>query len=175
VGVFTGVIMAIDATVNGANADSFITVAEADAYWATNLYPTTWETATTANKEKALKMATRILDEKCEWVGTRATSAQALGWGRTDVVYDGISVSSTTMPIQISNATAQFAGDLLVSDLTANAEGKGLNSLKVGDITLDFDKNDTAGVMPEIVQEMLRGWGTIYARAKFGTVAVVRT
>ena len=49
--------MAIDATVNGANADSFITVAEADAYWATNLYPTTWETATTANKEKALKMA----------------------------------------------------------------------------------------------------------------------
>ena len=167
--------MAIDATVNGANADSFITVAEADAYWATNLYPTTWETATTANKEKALKMATRILDEKCAWVGTRATSAQALGWGRTDVVYDGITVSSTTIPIQISNATAQFAGDLLVSNLTANAEGKGLNSLKVGDITLDFDKNDTAGVMPEIVQEMLRGWGTIYARAKFGAVAVVRT
>jgi len=29
--------------------------------------------------------------------------------------------------------------------------------------------------MPEIVQEMLRGWGTIYARAKFGTVPVVRT
>ena len=167
--------MAIDATVNGANSNSFITVAEADAYWATNLYPTTWESATTANKEKALKMATRILDEKCAWVGTRATSAQALGWGRTDVVYDGITVSSTTMPIQISNATAQFAGDLLVSNLTANAEGKGLNSLKVGDITLDFDKNDTAGVMPEIVQEMLRGWGTIYARAKFGAVAVVRT
>ena len=167
--------MAIDATVNGANSNSFITVAEADAYWATNLYPTTWESATTANKEKALKMATRILDEKCAWVGTRATSAQALGWGRTDVVYDGITVSSTTMPIQISNATAQFAGDLLVSNLTANAEGKGLNSLKVGDITLDFDKNDTAGVMPEIVQEMLRGWGTIYARAKFGSVAVVRT
>jgi len=47
--------------------------------------------------------------------------------------------------------------------------------LKVGDITLDFDKTDTAGVIPEIVQEMLRGWGTIYARAKFGSVAVVRT
>ncbi len=167
--------MAIDATVNGANSNSFITVAEADAYWATNLYPTTWDSATTANKEKALKMATRILDEKVAWVGTRATSAQALGWGRTDVYYDGITVESTTMPIQISNATAQFAGDLLVSDLTANAEGKGLNSLKVGDITLDFDKSDTAGVMPEIVQEMLRGWGTIYARAKFGSVAVVRT
>ena len=167
--------MAIDATVNGASSNSFCTVAEADAYWSTNLYPTTWESATTANKEKALKMATRILDEKCAWAGTRATSAQALGWGRTDVVYDGITVSSTAIPQQIINATSQFAGDLLVSDLTANSEGKGLNSLKVGEITLDFDKTDTAGVMPEIVQEMLRGWGTIYARAKFGSVAVVRT
>tara|TARA_R100001244_G_scaffold99649_1_gene74399 strand:+ start:2374 stop:2877 length:504 start_codon:yes stop_codon:yes gene_type:complete len=167
--------MAIDATVNGANSDSFITVAVADTYWGTNLYATTWDAATTANKEKALKMATRILDEKVVWVGTRATTTQALGWGRSDVTWDGTTVSSSTIPIQISNATAQFAGDLLVSDLTANAEGKGLNSLKVGEITLDFDKNDTAGVMPEIVQEMLRGWGTIYARAKFGTVPVVRT
>mgnify|MGYP000742911682 FL=1 len=167
--------MSLDATPNGANADSFMTVAEADSYYATNLYSTTWVGSTTDNKEKALKMATRILDEKVAWVGTRATSTQALGWGRTDVTWDGTTVSSTTVPIQIKNATAEFAGELLVSDLTANAEGKGLNSLKVGDITLDFDKNDTAGVMPEIVQEMLRGWGTIYARAKFGTVPVVRT
>ena len=167
--------MSIDATPNGANSDSFLTVAEADAYWATNLYATTWVAGSNAEREKALKMATRILDEKCAWAGTRASSTQALGWGRTDVTYDGITVSSTTVPIQIKNATAQFAGDLLVSNLTANSEGKGLNSLRVGEITLDFDKTDTAGVMPEIVQEMLRGWGTIYARAKFGTVAVVRT
>ena len=167
--------MSLDATPNGANSDSFMTVAEADSYYATNLYSTTWVGSNTDSKEKALKMATRILDEKVAWVGTRATSTQALGWGRTDVTWDGTTVSSTTVPIQIKNATAEFAGELLVSDLTANAEGKGLNSLKVGDITLDFDKNDTAGVMPEIVQEMLRGWGTIYARAKFGTVPVVRT
>ena len=167
--------MALDATINGASSDSFITVAEADAYYANHLYATTWDAGTTANKEKALKMATRILDEKCAWSGTRATSTQALGWGRSDVVYDGITVSSTEMPIQISNATAEFAGHLLASDLTVNAEGKGLNSLKVGDISLDFDKSDTAGVMPDIVQEMLRGWGTIYARAKFGSVPVVRS
>ena len=167
--------MALDATINGASSDSFITVAEADAYYDNHLYATTWDAGTTANKEKALKMATRILDEKCEWSGTRATSTQALGWGRSDVVYDGITVSSTEMPIQISNATAEFAGHLLASDLTVNAEGKGLNSLKVGDISLDFDKSDTAGVMPDIVQEMLRGWGTIYARAKFGSVPVVRS
>jgi len=40
---------------------------------------------------------------------------------------------------------------------------------------LNFDKTDTAGVLPSIVQEMLRGWGAIHARAKFGTVSVVRS
>jgi hypothetical protein len=167
--------MSLDATVNGANSDSFITVATADTYFSNHLYSSTWDAGSTANKEKALKMATRILDEKCAWSGTRATSTQALGWGRTDVYYDGISVSSTTIPVQIANATAEFAGHLLAKDLTVNAEGKGLSSIKVGDIELDFDKSDTAGVMPDIVQEMLRGWGIIYARAKFGSVAVVRS
>jgi len=167
--------MSIDATVNGASSDSFCTVAEADTYFSNKLYSTTWDAGSTANKEKALKQATRILDEKIAWTGTRATSTQALGWGRTDVYWDGISVSSTAIPKQIINATSEFAGHLLVSDLTANAEGKGLDSLKVGDITLDFDKTDTASVMPDIVQEMLRGWGTIYARAKFGAVPVVRS
>jgi len=167
--------MAIDATVNGASSDSFCTLAEANTYFTNKLYSTTWDASSTADREKALKQATRILDEKIAWTGTRATSTQALGWGRTDVYYDGITVSSTAIPKQIINATSEFAGHLLEKDTTINAEGKGLNSLSVGDITLDFDKQDTAGVMPDIVQEMLRGWGVIYARAKFGSVAVVRS
>ena len=167
--------MAIDATVNGANSDSFITVAVADTYHENHLYATDWSSANTGNKEKALKMATRILDEKVAWSGSRATSTQALGWGRANVTYDGISVASNVIPTQIGNATAEFARHLLGSDLTVNADGKGLGSLSVGTITLAFDKTDTAGVMPDIVQEMLRGWGTIHARAKFGSVAVVRS
>lgn len=167
--------MSIDATVNGANADSYVTVATADAYHTNHLYASTWTNASTSDKEKALKMATRILDEKCDWAGTRTTSTQALGWGRSDVTYDGQTVDNDVIPTQIANATSEFARHLIGSDLTANAEGKGLDSLKVGDITLDFDKQDTAGVLPDIVQEMLRGWGTIYARAKFGSVAIVRS
>jgi|SaaInlStandDraft_4_1057021.scaffolds.fasta_scaffold05118_1 hypothetical protein len=167
--------MALDATPNGSSADSYVSVSDADAYHATHLYATTWTASTEANKEIALKMATRILDEKIEWVGAKTSSTQALAWGRTGVTDDGFTVSSTIVPQPVKNATAEFARHLLAGDLTGDAQGKGLTSLEVGDISLTFDKNDTAGVMPSIVQEMLRGWGSIHARAKFGTVSVVRT
>ena len=167
--------MALDATPNGTTSDSYVSVSDADAYHAIHLYATTWTTATEANKEIALKMATRILDEKIDWSGSRASSTQALAWGRVDVLDDGFFVSSSIVPNPIKNATAEFARHLLASDPTGDAQGKGLTSLTVGSIELAFDKNDTAGVMPSIVQEMLRGWGSIHARAKFGTVPVVRT
>lgn len=167
--------MALDATPNSATANSYVSVSDADAYHATHLYSTTWTSATEANKEIALQMATRILDEKTDWIGSRATSTQALAWGRTNVTDDGQTVDSTIVPQAIKNATAEFAKELLAGDPTGDAQGKGLTSLEVGSIKLAFDKTDTAGVLPSIVQEMLRGWGSIHARAKFGTVAVVRS
>ena len=97
--------MAIDATANGASADSYATVAEGDTYHDNHLYATDWTGATTANKEKALKMATRILDEKIDWSGTKTTDSQALAWGRSDVLDDGYSVSSTIVPEPVKNAT----------------------------------------------------------------------
>ncbi len=166
--------MALDATVNGSSADSYITVSDADAYHAIHLYATTWTTASTANKEIALKMSTRILDEKVDWSGARATSTQSLAWGRTGVTDDGQTVSSTEHPQAVKNATAEFARHLLGADLTLNSDSKGISSMGVGSISLTFDKNDTSAVLPDIVQEMLRGWGDINARSKFGTVKVVR-
>ncbi len=167
--------MALDATPSGTSSDSYVSVLDADAYHATHLYSSTWTDASEANKEIALKMATRILDEKIDWSGIRATSTQALSWGRTGITDDGLSVSSAIVPQAIKNATSEFAKHLLSGDTTGNADGKGLTSLSVGSISLTFDKTDTAGVLPSIVQEMLRGWGTIHARAKFSTVAVVRS
>jgi hypothetical protein len=167
--------MALDATPNGSSADSYATVAESNTYHANHLYSTSWTSASTDNKEIALKMATRILDEKVDWSGLKATEAQALAWGRTGVTDDGYSVSSTIIPDTIKNAVAEFAKHLLSSDPTGDAQGKGLESLSVGSITLNFDKADTAGVLPSIVQEMLRGWGDIHARAKFSTVSIVRS
>lgn len=166
--------MSLDATPGSASANSYLTVAEADAYHNTSLYASAWTSATTENKERALITATRILDEKISWVGFKATAEQALAWGRTNVVDDGYDVPSTIIPLPVKNATAEFAKHLLITDSTAQPDSKGLNRIKVGTVELDFDKTDTADVLPDIVQDMLNGWGNIHTRGGFKVMKVER-
>ena len=168
--------MSIDATVGGSSSDSYVTVATADSYHTTHLYSSTWTASTINNKERSLKMATRLLDERVTWTGTKNTNEQALRWPRASVTNnDSYSVPVTSIPAAIQNATAEFARHLIISDLTAQPEGKGIESLDAGAVSIKFSKTDTADVLPAIVQEMLRGWGTIHSRSKFGSVSVVRT
>ncbi len=167
--------MAIDSTTGGLSADSYSSIASADAYHDDHLYSTDWTGANTGNKEKALKMATRILDERIDWIGVKNTDSQALRFpraGATDP--DGYAVETTEIPIALINATAEFARHLIGSDLTVNADGKGIGSLGVGSIDITFDKSDTADVLPSIVKEMLRGWGQIFTRSRFGNASIVR-
>jgi hypothetical protein len=168
--------MALDATIGGTSSDSYTTVADADAYHSTHLYASAWTAASTDDKERGLKTATRLLDERTTWIGTKHTDEQALRWPRgsaTDI--DGYAVLTTEIPAAIQNATAELARNLISSDSTGEAQGKGITNLAVGSVSLTFDKADTADVLPSIVQEMLRGWGIIHARAKFGLATVVRT
>lgn len=168
--------MALDATAGGASADSYATVAEGTSYHAAHLYGSDWDGATLDTQERALKMATRLLDERVTWNGQKETEAQALRWPRVDVAdLDGYAINSGVVPQEIKNATIEFARHLIDSDTTGNADGKGLKRMKVSSIEMEFDKSDTADVLPSIVKEMLRGWGVVNARSKYGTVAVVRS
>lgn len=65
--------MAIDATVGGASANSYLDVAAADALAADDLGPAAerWLAAATADKEKALKRATREIDG---WIAERGSA-----------------------------------------------------------------------------------------------------
>jgi len=95
-----------------ANADSYLSVADTDTYHTAHSASTTWSGASTANKEKALRLATQYLDTKYEtrWVGTRYSLAQALEWPRTYVVlYDIYSISTTTIPQRLKDACAELA------------------------------------------------------------------
>lgn len=54
--------MALVATVGAANADSYITLAEADAYLAARFGTAAWDALSDDDKEKALRQATREVD-----------------------------------------------------------------------------------------------------------------
>ena len=168
--------MAIDALVSGTSSDSYSTVLVADAYHAAHLYGAPWVALSTDSKERGLKMATRLLDERVTWYGLKTTETQALRWPRSGVVsVDVFSILSDIVPHAISNATAELARHLAATDSTVEALGKGIASLNAGSVSLTFDKGDVADVIPAIVKEMLRGWGIVNKRSSFGAVPLVRT
>jgi len=104
----------IDATIGGANANSYLTVAAADALTESMLGTLAWTTATSDSKIRALITATRGLDT-LGWIGSRATTTQALDWPRTDASCDGTDYASTAIPTPILYATFDLANSLLTT------------------------------------------------------------
>ena len=77
----------IDATVGGANANSYLTLAAAELViegFVQDDDVTAWASATTDQKNRALYTATQRLDRE-RFLGARATDTQALQWPRTGV------------------------------------------------------------------------------------------
>jgi hypothetical protein len=143
--------MPVIATPGAANANSFLTILEADAYHAARLHNDEWSAATELQKEAALLWATRILDRH-SWVGRRTNELQRLRWPRTGVYdQDDFWVHQDVVPSFLKDATAELALLLLRKDRTAEAETTGLSKIVVGPIELEMDPADTLkDVSPEV-------------------------
>ena len=62
------------------DVNSHANSADGDAYYDGHLYATAWTAATAPNKEKALVMATRLIDAEYQFAGWKTTEEQALQW-----------------------------------------------------------------------------------------------
>lgn len=95
-----------------ADANTYCTVAFADAFHLALGNPSTWANASAADKEEALREAAFGLDMRYghRWVGIRATTTQGLDWPRIGA-YDtaGNLISSTTVPTRLKQACAYAA------------------------------------------------------------------
>lgn len=126
-----------------ANADSFLSVADADAYH-TKFGNASWA-GTTDQKEVALRKGTRYLclKYKLRWLGTRSSKEQALDYPRTNVVdSDGMAIESDEMPQCLLDATAEAALASLSTDMMADitsdsSSGTVLERVKVGPIEIE--------------------------------------
>jgi hypothetical protein len=137
------------ATAGASTANSYATLAEATDYH--DSFPTTivteWTGAASDElREDALMWATRLLDSWIDWDGTKAdistTSGvpdQRLEWPRSGVVGpNGEDIDDTIIPQWLKEATAELARQLLIKDLTKEPL-RGINMIKAGDITIEFD------------------------------------
>ena len=102
----------VETGTGSSTANSYCSLATADAYHDNYGNPATWTDASTATKEAALRQATRALDLRYggRWSGFRYSTAQALDWPRT-YAYDsaGNEIASDVIPVRLQQATAAMA------------------------------------------------------------------
>jgi hypothetical protein len=121
------------------NADSYASVAAADAYFLAR-GNATWAAALTADKESALVRATQSLDGRCSWRGVRLTSAQGLRWPRA-LAIDDDGYSLDGVPLRLRYATIEAAVVELGKPgalTTALARGGQIRREKVGEIEIEY-------------------------------------
>ena len=144
--------MSFDATVGGANANSYVDLPFANTFFEHILLPNLWDNATPDNQQRALMTATTWLEE-FDYVVTPATTTQALKWpgvsifdenGDLVIDTDGTPAlvlgvyDETEMPVPLLNATCELAFYLLTLGAAGGAAAltTGLgqpSSLKLGD------------------------------------------
>ena len=145
----------IDTTVGGASANSYVTLAEADAYFDEHLNVTDWTDATDDLKNRALIQAARRLDQ-LSFNGGKATEAQALKWPRIGVVDDeGYGIDSDEIPQQMKDAQCELALAMLASDLLADTGLEGFEMVEVGPVKAVPRHQQKAGELPENVRREL--------------------
>lgn len=108
-----------------ANADSYVSVAEADLLMSATSYNADWAALTTGEKEDLLKAATRYLDASYRWYGKAKTNTQALGWPRTkNYNLQGQLIPAGTVPSDLKKATVLATGAVAMAGLdTVEAVG----------------------------------------------------
>lgn len=175
--------LTVTATPGAANANSYCTVAEADAYYEARLFSDAWDNASAADKNKAVIMATKTLDRMMrghktlipsssttrqyrkdrKWTGAPADAVQVLAWPRSGMVDgNGNAVATTVIPAALKNAVAEFAGQMLGGDRTADNDVivQGLASVNAG-VALSFREGLMPQVLPDAVtDELVPSWFT---------------
>jgi hypothetical protein len=113
------------ATVGAVDANSYITVAAADAIADDTIGTFTWlaVATTTADKERALITATRYL-EQLQWIGTRATTTQRLSFPREGLVCGEKVYANDVIPDELAIATFDLAEAFLDNPAVLGAPSK---------------------------------------------------
>jgi hypothetical protein len=158
------------------DANSYANVTDADAYHDGHLYASTWTGATTANKEKGLVLATRLIDSSYQFNGWKTKSTQALQWPREGAIDPdrktlklsplsnvfGPFFEGDKIPKSLVDATCEMAREVLTADRTDAPDGEGIVQVSlVGSVTVIFDKQDRQPVISHLAQSMLSKLGSL--------------
>lgn len=183
------------------DANSYADVADGDGYHDGHLYATAWTAATTANKEKALVFATRLIDTQFQFNGWRTTNGQALQWPRDNCpdpdrglplaivvlrLRSANLVDANVVPRAVISTTCEMARELLIVDRTASPAGEGISAVQTAaashaadgsgsssSSSTTYNKSDTRPIISQVAQAMLAKYGGLLSEGS-GAVRLVR-
>lgn len=122
-----------------ADAESFVSLPDAETYFTNHVAPAKWSAATDAQKEAALRYATAWVDLGFDWSGSVVSTTQALSWPREGVAdRDGREIASSVVPQSVQDATCEVAAAHLSKAVNeVLARGGKISRLKIGPVELD--------------------------------------
>lgn len=159
----------LDATLSGANANSYAAVSEADDYFDNTLDHASWAGLMPDDKARALIQATGMLEVLLYW-GEPASATQALKFPRIYApAYDGTSippeVKAALYELALDRALrATGAGQAASTDTYEKLRAAGITSYKLGDLALSFQPgsvSSTSGILsqfPARTQRLISRW-----------------
>lgn len=138
-----------------ANAESYISVADADTYFSNRGY-TLWATLMEAEKEQALRRSTDYMLQvyRLKWKGTRVTGTQSLDWPRNWVLRDDYEFATQNgaqvigarqyypadeVPTEVKNACAELAFKAAGGDLAPDIAQRVVRE-KVDVLEVEYDR-----------------------------------
>jgi hypothetical protein len=168
------------------DANSYAALADGNAYHDAHLYAAAWVAASNADKEKALVMATRLIDGEFQFNGKKRVDGQALQWPRERCpdpdrlgtlamlgLHSGFPwVDEDKVPARVVAATCEMARELLIADRTAAPAGEGIELRREADLSeTQYDKRDKRPVISAVAQSLLSKYGSLL---KAGAVSLQR-
>lgn len=143
---FCAMAATINATLKSETANSYVTLASANAYFETVPSSTQWDNKSDDNKNRALITATGWIDTLV-FYGDRCDSGQALKWPRNNYHVDRVELTCSVIPNAIKKATYLLAFELAndTDAITGTTGDKGLyEQVELGDLKVKYNTDSQA-------------------------------
>jgi len=140
--------------------NTYVTLAEAEAYLDTRLHAESWRAATADDKTRALISAQRALS-RIPYRWHKTTLAQVLDFPRISRETDDsfyYATDPTVVPRLVKDAQCEEALALLVNDVRALAQSQGVTSQSAGDASESYAPRSQAGLLSAEAHRMLAPW-----------------
>ena len=167
-----------------AGANSFASVADADAYHAARLTTAWTDELAEVQKEAALIRASDWLNRKVMWNGRKASRSQRMAWPRAGVsTQDGpvpsdevpAEIAPDEIPAEVVEACCELAGFFVEQDYLAPLDrGGDIASLGVDVISIAYNGTAPAETVFPSLSGLLAGLGTVNTGKGGGIMEVGR-